>query len=657
MRSLVGQDVMPLAAAAIFLVLAALADVAVPHFSSTALNAIVANGKGEQRSVAEPVVGLLVASTLAAIFTGLRGAAFWLAGSRVVSRLRRAMFENLLAQDLGYFDATSRGELTSRLSSDATKVADVVSFNLNILARQTIQAVGGVAYLFWLDARLATLAVSFMALAGVLTDVYGRFARATSRRTQDALARAAAVADESLENVRVVRALGAEDRVAADYARAVAAATALQRRHGLGYGASRVALGLARAGSTAAILACGELARRSGAITSETLVAFVFYSAFVNSAAFDVGDQWAKVEEALGAGAAAFDVATRTPTWTGANPPSALLSKCTELDSDGLLVLDRSRFPRATTCDPPEKTATTGRIDLESVTFSYPSRPDDLALDNVTISVPSGAKVALVGPSGSGKSTVVRLVLRQYETKEGRVSLDGIDIRDLDQRGLSRRLAYVEQEPRLFDGTVSDNVRFGLADDDPLAADDNVIDAARRAGVLEFTDRLPDGLETRVGASGAFLSGGQKARVAIARALLRRPAVIVLDEPTAALDSESERLVQHAIDATNSSKLVVAHRLSTIQSSDLIYCLRDGTVAEKGTHQQLLAIKGGLYASMVKKQNLSYANDDPSSPPPQSEQQQPQQDDDDNVPTFDEHHPDAQDAARSPLAGVGPSAH
>lgn len=530
LRSLIGRDWVLLLFAGVFLVCAAVADVAIPHFSSQALNAIVAKAQGEPRSVRPAITGLIVASGCAALFTGLRGAAFWVAGTRVVSRLRAAMFENMLSQELAYFDQVKRGELTSRLSSDATKVADVVSFNLNILARQTIQAVGGVCYLFWLDAKLACVAVSWMVLAGVLTDFYGRFARSYSRKSQDAIAKAQGVADEAVEQVRVVRALGAENKVAAQYARAVAIATSLQQAHGVGYGVSRVALGLARAGSTAAILAFGEQRRAAGFMDAERLVSFVFYSAFVNGAAFDVGDQLAKVEEALGAGAAAFDVAARRPRWKGKAPPSALSVKTAALDERGVLVRTTVERDTAKTV---EKLG--GSVHVDNVTFSYPARPGEVALANVTISVPAGKKVALVGQSGSGKSSIIRLILRQYEVENGSIKLDGVDVKDVHQSELTRRVAYVEQEPRLFDGSIADNIKFGLADDDPLATDDKVVDAAQRAGVSEFADRLPAGLDTRVGAAGSFVSGGQKSRIAIARALLRNPDLIVLDEPTSAL--------------------------------------------------------------------------------------------------------------------------
>ena len=245
-------------------------------------------------------------------------------------------------------------------------------------------------------------------------------------------------------------------------------------------------------------------------------------------------------------------------------------------------------------------------VELANVTFAYPARPGDAVLKEVTIKVPrKGSKVALVGTSGSGKSSVTRLVLRHYEAQEGTVKLNGVDVRDIPQRDLARRVAYVEQEPRLFDGTIADNIRFGLDEaTDPLAAADRVEHVARLAGVTEFADRLPDRLNTRVGASGAFQSGGQRARIAIARALLRDPDLIVLDEPTSALDATSEEYVQRALDTINASTLTVAHRLATIQNCDTIYVLNNGTVIEQGDHDSLLRQKGE-YASMVEQQNLA----------------------------------------------------
>ena len=590
LASLVGSDGPIIVAAGVSLVLAALADVAVPHFSSKALNAVVA---GDAARASHQLAGLGAACLLGAAFTGLRGGLFWLAGVRVVSRLRVRMFSAMLRQDLGWFDETSTGSLNSRLSSDATRVADVVSFNLNILARQSIQALGGVAYLCYLDGRLAALTVAFMGLASVFADVYGRASRRFAKDTQDKLAASAAIADESLRNVRVARSLAAEPRLAERYASAVDGVTRVQTRHGLWYGFSRLALGSAKGASSVATLAYGAQRVAVGAMTGDQLVTFLFYAAYVSNAAFDVGDQWAKVEEALGAGAEAFKLAYRAPTWTGAAPPSSLVEDA---------------------APPKARNSARGAVAFDGVSFAYPARPDEAVLRGVSLAVRPGEKVALVGESGSGKSTLARRALRQYEASAGVVSLDGDDVRDVAMGDLCERVAYVEQEPSLFGGTIADNIRFGLDAADPRASDAAVRAAAEAAGVDEFADRLPRGLDTEIGADGVFQSGGQKQRIAIARALVRDPALIVLDEPSSALDAKSEALVQRALDATTCSMLVVAHRLATIYAADRIFVLSKGEVVEEGTHVDLMA-RNGEYASMVRRQSFEEAKENVAATP------------------------------------------
>ena len=401
-----------------------------------------------------------------------------------------------------------------------------------------------------------------------------------------ALAESASLADEALRNVRVARALAAETALYGRYEKSVGRVTAVQSRHGVLYGLSRLALGSARGASNVATLAYGAHRVATGQLDGERLVTFLFYAAFVSGAAFDVGDQWAKVEEALGAGAEAFRLSTRTPKWAGKAAPSSLD------DHD-----DTTTAAAATAAE------RRGAVRFDDVSFAYPARPDEAVLRGVTLSLDPGATVALVGESGSGKSTLAKLALRQYEASGGTVSLDGVDVRDVAMGDLCARVAYVEQEPALFSGTIAENIKFGLRGDDARASPASVARAARAAGVDEFADRLPRGLDTEIGADGLFQSGGQKQRIAIARALLRGPDVIVLDEPSSALDAKSEALVQRALDSTTCSMLVVAHRLATIASADRIFVLNKGVVVEEGNHEDLMRADGE-YAAMVRRQEI-----------------------------------------------------
>ena len=576
LKALVRKDWPLLGAASVALAAAAAADVAVPHYSSGALTAIVAK---DATRVRVQLWGLALASIASATFTGVRGGLFWLAGTRVVTRLRLALFGAMLRQEVGFFDAVSTGELASRLSGDAAKVSDVVSFNLNIIARQTLQAIGGCVYLVALDPPLAALSLCGMALASFLTDAYGRLSRKYSRETSDRLAATASTADEAMRNVRVARACGAEPALYGAYERQIARLEQVQDRAGLVYGLSRVALGGCKGLAAVATMALGAKRVASGALAPDAMVRFAFYAAFVNGAAFDVGDQWARVEDALGAGATAFDLARRTPEWAGAAPPSALD------DATSLLPVSE------------------GRVEFDDIRFAYPARNESQVLRGVSVRVDPGERVALVGASGSGKSTLTKLLLRQYGTDGGCVRLDGVDVRDIPQADLARRVASVEQDPALFSGSIRDNVRFGLDRDDPRAADEKVERACAAAGLDEVAARLPQGLETAAGAAGTLLSGGQRQRVSIARALLRDPAVIVLDEPSSALDARSEALIQQTLDRLDCSLLIVAHRLATIKACDRIYVLERGTVVEEGTHAELVE-RGGVYAGMVERQSF-----------------------------------------------------
>jgi len=398
---------------------------------------------------------------------------------------------------------------------------------------------------------------------------YGRKIRTLAKKYQDALADSGHVAEEALSSIRTVRAFAAEQAEGNRYAREVEHAYQLARTR---IGAGALFMGAASAGVYAAIavvLGYGGLLVADGTMTAGALTAFLVYTLLIAMGLGTLADIWAEAMRGLGAAERVFDLTDRV----AAMPIS------------GGRVLDRVE----------------GRVAFEGVHFAYPSRPDVPVLRGVDLTVRPGEVVALVGPSGAGKSTLGALLSRLYDPAQGRVTLDGVDLRELDPGWLRRLVGVVSQEPVLFSTTIADNVRYGR----PEASDDEVREAIRAANAEKFVMGFPDGLATKVGERGQQLSGGQKQRIAIARALLKDPRILLLDEATSALDAESEALVQEALTRLMKGRtsVVIAHRLSTVVGADRVLVVDGGQIAEQGSHAALLA-QGGVYARLVERQVL-----------------------------------------------------
>lgn len=625
-------------ASMVTLILAAGCAVAVPHYSSRALNAAAfAQDKAE---FARSLRGMICFNLLASVFTGLRGALFWLAGTHVVAKVRFDLLASLLNQEIAFHDASETGALTSRLASDTAKISNVVSFHVNILFRQVIQALGGLAYLFYLNRQLASVALTGLVFVGGVTTAYGRFSRRISAKVQSALADAGSVAEQSLSLVRVVRAHANEAHERRRYGVKIGESVQLQETQGIAYGLARVIIGWSQALLLGCVLILGANRVFTGQLSGPALTTFVFYTNFVTDASFDVGDQWAKIQEALGAGQKVFELLDREPKVStkqqrpqhhpaspSATPPSPVESEVAtdsiQVDfggNQGALVTASvgkepdirkagdisgvSPFLQATPSGSSVGGAGVGQergsVEFCSVCFGYPTRPGVPVLDDLSLFVQPGEKVAVVGSSGGGKSTILRLLCRFYEPDAGTICLGGRDLSTYDGNEISKSISWVTQEPQLFPISVRENIAYGFADGAYTMAD--VENAAMAANIHSFVIGLPEGYETLVGEGGASLSGGQKQRVAIARALIRDPEVLLLDEPTSALDTESERLVQEALDraAEGRSVILIAHRLATIQRADRVLVMQNGRVVESGKHEELMSL-GGVYAGLYKQ--------------------------------------------------------
>ena len=510
-------------------------------------------------------IGLAFFVTVAA-----QGLVFSYAGSKLVERVRRMMFEAMLQQDIGWFDEekNSTGALCSRLSSSAEAVSGATGSKVG-------QAVGGVATLF-----LSTgLALYYHWKLGLVTSIFTpiliismlyqmRMMTKDSGVKSEAFQKSAKVAVESINNVRTVAGLRCEAYIQAEFDRALEAPSANLKRdahiRGLLYG-------LANSFMFYAYAACfgygGYLLVHEGSIDSAFTIWKVAIA--VLTGGMMVGMSFSSIMDVQGLFLAAdqiFDVLDRKPA-IDSNPATGLkLSSQLE-----------------------------GNIGVTGGEFRYPTRPDVLVLNRINLAVKAGQKVALVGESGCGKSTIIQLIQRFYDLDGGSLKIEEQDIKQLNVPFVRSKLGIVSQEPVLFDRTIAENIKYG--DNTRDVSMEEVIEAARKANIHSFVSSLPTGYETNIGGKGKQLSGGQKQRVAIARALVRNPAILLLDEATSALDSESEKIVQDALDAAQDGRtsISIAHRLSTIKDVDVIFVIEKGKVAEQGTHDDLLANRGIYY--------------------------------------------------------------
>jgi ATP-binding cassette subfamily B protein len=553
-----------LAVATVFLVVGGAAGLAYPRFIGVLIDAALDGGEEAINRTA-----LIMAAIFAvqAVAVALRYYLFTVAGERIVTRLREAVYRSIIEQEIGFFDARRTGELTSRLTADATVVQNTVSVNLSMALRSLVLVVGGLILLVASSPKLTLLMVALVPPVALGAVVVGRRLSKLAKKAQDALARANEAAEESIAGIRTVRSFAREAAEIERYTERVWESFEVSRRRIRVVSLFVGTMTLAAFGSVSAVLWFGGRMVMGGDLTVGELATFILYTLIVAMALSTLADLWSDFARARGASERVFELLDREP----------------EVSSGGGASLD----------------AVTGRVEFDGVGFAYPSRPDIDVLTGVGLTLEPGTVTALVGPSGAGKSTVAALLLRLYDPSTGAIRLDGRDLRELDADWLRRNIGTVAQEPVLFSTSIAANIRYGKPD----AADGEVKAAARAAHAHDFIAALPDGYETEVGERGVRLSGGQKQRVAIARALLKDPPILILDEATSSLDAESESLVQDALERlmTDRTSLVIAHRLSTVKNADRVVVLDGGAVVESGIHDELMAADG-LYRRLVSRQ-------------------------------------------------------
>jgi len=524
-------------------------------------------GAKDERLIRNAALAMLAIAAVQAVAASVRFVLFSIVGERVVSRLRKDLYEKLMSQEVGFFDERRTGELTNRLGSDTTVIQSTVSANISMALRNSVIVLGGTGMLLYTSPVLASLMLLVVPPVAVGAVLYGRRIRTLSREVQDALAVANEVAEESLSGIRTVRAFTAESREVSRYGEAVQRSFELARARSKAGGLFMAVASFCAAGAAVVVLWYGSHLVLRNELTVGALSTFLIYSLQIAFSLGAIADIWADLNRASGASERVFELLDRVPA----------------IPSGGGAQLPSVR----------------GEVRFESVKFSYPSRKDVPVLTGIQLDIQPGEMVALVGPSGAGKSTIASLLQRLYDPEGGHVLLDGQDVRSLDPLWLRRQVGTVAQEPILFSTTVAENIRYGRMD----ATDAEVEAAARLANAHEFITAFPEGYKTLVGERGVQLSGGQKQRVAIARAVLKDPRILVLDEATSALDAESEHLVKEALDRLmkGRSTLVIAHRLSTVKDAHRVLVLEGGKVVQAGPHEQLLA-QDGLYRKLVERQ-------------------------------------------------------
>ena len=524
---------------------------------------------GDEQLLDQALLALLVVIVVLAMASYARFFLVSWIGERVVADIRRAIFQHIIKLSPGFFEITQTGEVLSRLTTDTTLLQVIIGSSVSVALRNTLLFAGGTIMLAVTNPRLTGLVFLFVPFVIAPIIFFGRRVRRLSRTSQDRLADVSAFGGETLGSVRTMQAFTHEAidherftghvehafRSAIDRVRARAMLTALVIM--LVFGAVGIILWMGGQDVIASRITAGELS------------AFVFYAVIVAGSVGAISEVLGDLQRAAGATERLLDLLSTQPDI--AAPESPL------------------KLP-----DPPE-----GRVAFEGVTFSYPSRPKTPALIGFDLSVEPGETVALVGPSGAGKSTVFQLLLRFYDPQQGRVVVDGIDVRRVDPALLRTRIGLVSQDPVIFSADAAENIRYGRPDADDAA----VRAAAEAAAATEFLDRLPDGFQSYFGERGVRLSGGQRQRIAIARAILRDPTLLLLDEATSALDAESEYLVQQALERlmANRTTIVIAHRLATVLMSDRIVVLDRGAVVAQGAHAELIE-RGGLYARLAELQ-------------------------------------------------------
>jgi len=539
---------------------------AFPYFAGKLLD--VAQGKKDFfftsiNQIALALIGILL---IQSVFSFIRVYTFTFVSERTLADLRQHVYTKIVWLPLTFFDSRRVGELISRITSDVSTLQDTFTFTLAELLRQLLVLLIGIPVIFILYPKLTIFMLLTFPVLVLAALFFGKFIRKLSKKTQDQLASSNVIVEETLQSIAVVKSFTNELFEVIRYKKSldevVKTAIYASRYRGLFISFTIVAL----FGGIVAVSWYGAYLVKSGEAEVGELFSFVLYTAFIGGSIAGLGDIYSQLQRSVGASERILEILDQ-PDERSASTQSVKLK---------------------------------GNIEFDQVSFTYPTRLDIEVLKKISFNVKPGEKVALVGPSGSGKSTIINLLMRFYPVKSGSIRVDEKENQTYNLFDYRHNIGIVPQEVILFGGTIRENIAYGK----PGASEQEVIDAAIKANAWEFIESFPEKLDTIVGDRGVKLSGGQRQRVAIARAILKDPSILILDEATSSLDAQSEKLVQEALEKLmeNRTTIVIAHRLSTIRKVDRIMVIKDGEIAESGSHVELSALDNGIYSNLLKLQ-------------------------------------------------------
>ena len=552
----------------ILLVVSSLIFMIFPGAAGEMANA--ANGNSRlPYSVSQYGVLFLIILVLQGTFSYFRTITFAIVSEKGMADVRKALYNKLITQPIQFYEERRIGEITSRITTDVEQLQGAFSITLAEFLRQLVILISGIAILGWLAPRLSLIMLLSFPVIVVLAMVFGRYIKKLSRKRQDKLADANIIVEETMQSFSAVKSFTNEWFESIRYARSVGDIVQISLSYARVRGIFFIFIITVLFGGIFFVLWQGALFVESGDMEVGDLFSFIIYTGLIGGAIASIGNLYTQLSGAMGATERILEI----------------------LEKDQEVTL-------AETLDHPVEIQ--GSIAFENVVFRYPTRADIEVLKDVSFEVPVGSKIALVGASGSGKSTIAKLVMRFYDALGGVVKIDGKPISSFDVTALRQNIAVVPQEVILFGGTILENILYGKHN----ATEEEVKEAAIQANAWEFISSFPEGLQTIVGERGIKLSGGQRQRIAIARAILRNPSILLLDEATSSLDTESEKVVQDALNTLMQGRtsIIIAHRLSTIKDVDCIYVLQDGKIIESGTHTELSLMEDGAYRNLARLQ-------------------------------------------------------